>query len=500
MGTYETRTDPGTEAGAESHGASDGLATLPTRCDRCHAPAPHFEAAYWGETLCRLCAEAAGAEYEADGWPGGAWEWPYSQHVLTVGRIWAFDDRLGAYWAEGDRLLVDHAPRRTARPLVDLALHRNRRQIWLHRSALEALELPESIPPPQRERVSSPWLEASGVAHLDAWMRFRVGRQTVNVAVPSWETRRQLGERPLWDQPETPETLFAELSAFEGALGHLWVHSGAITSDALLREHWHGRIHRAELPDESFALPKLEDTDQQTLTPAAGRVARWCYAFDLHGMFLGAASGLALPAGPPRAANDGDDPARIPGYWHIAGQHGRWITSPTAAGAAFILDAGWVYPEHHQYLQPWYKALRDARAALRGDSVAQGAVKAVYTQGIGRLGSSRRTDEADPLWQPYWRHAVVAEARERLRRRIAELGPGGTVVAVDTDALFVLSDREDARVLALELGLPLGPGLGQFHVLGRCKGRQATELLAGRGIPRRGTIIGELRKAVDGAG
>ena len=503
-----TRTgpQPDWEPGAESHGASDGVATLPARCDRCHAPAPVFEHAYWGEVLCTPCALAAADEYDVEGWPKAADDWPASESAAVLGPLWGLSGRLGLQWAERGRLWVTGHPvsgTTKARDLVELALRRNRRQVWLHRDALRRLGLPESIPPPARELVGSEWLEGSGVHHLGPWMRFRVGRHTVNVAVPSWETRRQVGERPLWDRAPTTEELFAELSAFEAAVGHGWVHSGAVTSDAMLRDHWHGRITRAVLPEpkgEDLARPGLEQVDSWAMAAdniGADHPARWCYAFDLGGMFLGAASGLALPVGPPVHTGASAPQPILPGYW-LVGE--RWVTTPALGDGDGLWDA-WVYPEHHQFLQPWYKALRDARAQLCPGSVALAAVKAVYTQGIGRLGSGRRADLADPLFQPYWRHAVVAEARERLRRRLAGLDQSaGVVVAVDTDALFVLSTAQDARVLALRLGLPLGAGLGQYHVLGRCPARQARELLAGRGIPRRSTIISELRKAVGGGG
>ncbi len=434
---------------------------------------------YYGPRLCGQCCVDESARLDAeDAWPKMAAEWPLDGELGVVAYL---AGQLGVFWGPQG---LHYEPAFYPLETTDPARWGGPSEFWIHDSAIEALGYQPELygGPPTGE------LEASlEDLKLAPWRR--VGGRTI--VVPRWEGHTALdgiyrNGSPWWGLE--PLELYHELCAFAGAVGHRWIRSGAITSDMMLWHHWHGRIEPAIIPEivdlerndyTALYSTRLELPDVRVIAEGLElnrEPMRWCYGFDLNANYLGAASNLALPTGAPvemtfvgpvsggRAAGT----PIPPGYWRPGGGD-VWVTTPALSPGPF---QGWGYPEHHQYLQPWYKALRDARAALI-PGAALDAVKATYRQGWGRLMSPNRSssDFALRLYQPYWGQAVVANARERLRRRIAKLPY--PPAAVDTDAIFVISRREDARVLALELGLEIGNGLGQWRIIGRCPGRAA---------------------------
>jgi hypothetical protein len=143
----------------------------------------------------------------------------------------------------------------------------------------------------------------------------------------------------------------------------------------------------------------------------------------------------------------------------------------------------YVWPEHGRHLRGWYEMLRDARLELLGGGAALQAVKQTCRMGLGRLSSERRSLtrgaealEDDPLFQPYWDWAAIAELRCRLQRRVAALKV--VPVAVHTDAIYFLSSRKDPDALGEAFGLPMGDGLGQFKAAGSCRASDAREALS----------------------
>lgn len=425
---------------------------------------------YYGPRLCGQCCVDESARLDAeDAWPRTIDSWPL---VPGLGVVAYLGGTLGTLTAprEGRR----HEP--WFLPAGRSWFKSDADEIWVHDSALEHLGWP-------------PELDDSTAGELSPWRRV----EGATIVVPRWEghTFREVYRNgsPWWGLE--PLELYHELCAFAGALGHRWIRSGAITSDMMLWHHWHGQIEPAQIPDVEIpdhdgglASTRLELPDVRVIPKGLelrGEPQRWCYGFDLNANYLGAASNLALPTGEPAEMTfagpvSGGRAAGTPippGYWRPGGGD-TWVTTPALSPGPF---QGWGYPEHHQYLQPWYKALRDARAALI-PGAALDAVKATYRQGWGRLMSPNRaeSDFSQRLYQPYWGQAVIANARERLRRRLARLPY--PPAAVDTDGIFVISRREDSRVLALELGLEIGAGLGQWRIIGRCPGRAALRELA----------------------
>jgi hypothetical protein len=368
-------------------------------------------------------------------------------------------------------------------------------QVWIHESALDWLGLPEDLSLAM-PTVGHPWLAGTKIDHLAPWMRHK----RIEIAVPAWEGHTtgsgEYFNRCPWYGTGGPLELHWELSAFRATTGHRWVRSGAVTSDAMLLDHWGEKIQLAHVPDEALAETRLEPPalSARAELDDAERKARWLYGFDLNANYLGAASNLALPTGRATASglwtSEHTPLPTLPGWWKTPT---GWRTTP---GLGRMRDrhlvGGWAFPDYHQYLQPWYKALRDARAVLVPGPALK-AVKAVYQQGWGRLMSTQRGTGswAQRLYQPYWGQAVQANARERLRRRIGEMPQAP--VAVDTDAIFVLSSHPDARILAVALGLKIGDGLGEWHALGRAGGKSARAVL---GNPDPGAVVAELRGMV----
>jgi hypothetical protein len=236
---------------------------------------------------------------------------------------------------------------------------------------------------------------------------------------------------------------------------------------------------------------------------------RYCHALDLNLAYAAVASSLSLPVGHPTHHNWPKFDKRMPGVWLIEpgpglldpanlipapwqDDHRRdkggtyWVTSPTMERCAELgiepIEA-YTWGEHHAYLRPWYEMIRDARAELLDVGGAPlEAVKEISRRGVGRL-ASRGTQhtwrgqhlDTDPLYQPYWAWAVIAECRARLHRRLSALDV--RPVAIDTDAVYFLSSRSSPGALAVALGLPLGDGLGQFKAAGSCSGKDARAAL-----------------------
>lgn len=401
-------------------------------------------------------------------------------------------------------------------------------ELWIMPEALDAWGLPRSLPRVHRGEPPAPhpwisdaadagWTTNAKSGELRSWLTlWREGeRARLDVVVPAWDR-----QSPLHDVADAAALLGA-LDRLQELVGVRWNRSGAITSDGLLRDLHRARAGLRLAPTELPERVELDDADYHWRRRPT-EAGAWCHAFDLSAMYLGAASSLGLPEGEPRhvVAPDAIDP-KVPALWRIAppptdegwpdpfrprellgkrrGRH-VWTTTPVAMLAqerGVTPDEGWVWPTHHQHLERWYRALRDARAELvdgRGspvDELALALIKATYRQGIGRLGSDKRERADDPLRQPVWRSLVITTARARLTRRLRSIGTAP--VAVDVDAVWWITDEPDPLVFAQRAGIPLGDGLGQFHVLGSLAGDEARRVLSGKEPDYR--AVGALREA-----
>lgn len=375
-------------------------------------------------------------------------------------------------------------------------------QIWLTPSALKHYGLPLRLEP--GEGLHHPFIDAPGLHTprgqvLGSWLSVWGGEHMLEVSVPSWDRGS-----PFWGIDFAP-LLLGELLEFSEATGILWKRSGAITSDAWLREHF-ARNHLLKPTDYPDLAQTIVEDDLREMGTAAGsreRKASTLLAFDANAMYLSAMSSLALPVGGfiQHHALGSVSEVGVPGYWR-SGE--RWMTSPTVNFRAPVdIDEGYGWTESHRYLEPLYRALRDGRTMLlkRPDSAALEALKQVYRQGIGRLGSTARTaGTEDPLYQPYWRHAVIAEARTRLQRRIASLGQAP--IAIDVDCLYFLTSGKGAsspEMFASRIALPLDDHAGHFKFAGAMPGALAREILSGGFImkdDRKLTGLAALREGI----
>lgn len=377
------------------------------------------------------------------------------------------------------------------------------RQVWLAPGALHYFGLPLELEAGEglhHPFISAPGLQTPKGQVLSSWLSvWKKGGHFLEVSVPSWDRGSPFAGL------EFGPLLLGELLEFTEATGMLWKRSGAITSDAYLRDHFTKKVQLQPTNYPEIAGEIVEEDLRYVRAPKEGPKGRAqrLLAFDVNAMYLSAMSSTALPVGgyleAAGAAKFAFTEGAAPGYWRVGE---RWMTSPTAILEDLrAVNAGYWWPEHHRYLEPLYRVLRDARTKLlhRPDSAALEAVKQVYRQGIGRLGSTNRSAGLeDVLYQPYWRHAVIAEARSRLLRRIARLG--AEPVAVDVDCLYFLtSTKREASAWAALMGLPIDDQIGHFKLAGEAPGKFAREILSGGSIDNNGrrlTGIAALREGV----
>lgn len=476
----------------------DGTRLADSGCGRCDSPDGRVDT-YWGERHCGPCAQVVAAELDRTGWwPHVPWE--PAGRAEDTGPV-AVLDVMG--WRQAG-VSVDPWPYLASVELLGELCHwAGARQVWVHASALGRIGW-TALPGAEPGWRASEQHDGSEGDWSNYW-RDDASRQGFELCVPGW------GAGP-FSECATGAELARELERFTTATaGGMWHRSGAITSERMLRRMLGaGRVRvgkTAQPPpavrDERGQKAQGEEPTFRWWRQAAEgeRRARYCHAFDLNAQELGAASSLTLPVGDFEHQAEPVFDRRTPGYWLIAPPvwpellpppHGFrwgdpiWVTTPTMElltshpaleGPVRPLEA-FTWPRAHQYLRGWYERLRDARAALLdGGGPALDALKETYTRGVGRLGSVDRSHGTDdPMFQPYWRHAIKAEARSRLWARLARmpLAP----VAVDVDCAWFLSSKS-ADALAVQLGLKVGRDLGQWKHHSTLPGKVARELLEG---------------------
>ena len=362
--------------------------------------------------------------------------------------------------AQAEPVPEQYFPRHDAPGMLDTARELGLSQLWIPHAEAPMMLALDAVPG---------WtLRHDAPIHRWVWASDGV-RTAIEIAVIPADPRRYV-----WGGLG-PHELLEELGAFYRAYG-LWHSTGATTSDRWLRTHYRERSTLRLAPSEVVDVPV--DTPAIHFVRPAAKCERGLYlhSWDINGMYLAAASSLALPVGkathvgpsvlhPETPHSPATRQQNLPGYFKIEGKD-SWVTTPTLELMIQVhgdvhVEQSFVWETHHRWLEPWYRALRDARAELGRGSVAARALKEVYTAGVGRLGSTRRSSGTDPLYQPYWRHAVIAEANARLSRKIrqardrAGVAPIAVDVATGGDASPV-GPSETAETLGFKMSDQLG--------------------------------------------
>lgn len=513
----------------------DAIAPETALCARCGAPSSG-PLAYWGDRHCGPCVALVVAELdEANSWPRAPWEVTPHRAALVLGG----DGTRFEAWGPGGVWYAPAVPANLG-ALGALAEQRGAAEVWVHPTAFDLLGWPSTFSRLGGPTVGHPhrfFDELGGYecrldpAGLCAWTYYyRKGGHAFDLHVPAYGRfapkpfaspfHEDAQHRPVCDN--AAELFWAVSHYYEATAGRVrWCGTGAITSDNLLRAQFRRRTReRGGLVATAVAPPFAEgiapEHDARWVRQPTGKElgARYLVAFDANAHYLAAASSIALPAGELAHRELGAIELRenVPGYWLLdtenlelgcagpvpwrtadqAGTPAVWVTTPSAWLAAKTYGVepieAWVWPEHHAYLRRWYETLRDARAAADIGGPALRAVKSIYKAGLGRLASTTRTaGAADPLYQPYWDQAVTAQARCNLHRRLVKLR--AEPVAIDVDCLFFLTSSPNPAAFAARIGLPLGPGLGEYEPYGlRARGADARDVLDPA------NLVGSLRK------
>ena len=479
---------------AEKTGQGTPRSTLPTpsppkqACSDCGTTEGRTTPTYWGGPLCHSCGDAAMAAFDVSGWPRPWWEIEAPPHLMALGST-AVCRTLGGLGAHCEANGIT--------------------QVWIHETGLEALGFPA------RGGEGHPFLEAAGPWHTSAkapvlsgyskW--WRPGGFGFTIHIPAYENSSAFAGA------ESAGQLLCWVAWYERATRGraTWTGGGSITSERWIREHFASR-RRSDLAVTQLPPPMGRGREARWYwsRPATAKEAKlpFLHALDLNLAYAAVAGSLQLPVGECEhrefpvtfdkalpglwliepwnyVTNGGEALAQLPRPWaddarrDLPGPH--WVTTPTAERCYQLgiepLEA-WVWPEHHAYLRGWYEMVRDARAeVLDVGGAPLAAVKEISRRGVGRLASPNRSRDhlSDPLYQPYWAWAVIAECRARLHRRLA--GLERAPVAIDTDGVYFLSASPTPEAMAARLGLPLGEGLGQFRGAGTAPAAEALPYL-----------------------
>ncbi|WP_214369775.1 hypothetical protein [Pseudonocardia sp. H11422] len=404
-------------------------------------------------------------------------------------------------------------------------------QLWLLSGARDKLGFPAELPPrtgdtePAAHRTVREAIEAAGwelgSRSISGWnVVYRKGGRRLHLVIPEW----QIEPSPFGELTEPAQVLASRLGAYAAATGVAYRYSPGVTGVSLVATTRPdiAKADRPELPKPS-TLPTLEgDYAWQRPMQPDELAMPYVDAWDVNGLFLGAATSLPLGIGAPEEVTEAPqfDP-NTPGYWRIAAltwDHARlpdplqvagrrrggdylWVTTPTMKiltelyGLDPEISKAWVWPRGNsvRVLDKWARDLRNARKALLGgtsadDRAVLDAVKATYRAGIGRLDAStwRGTDYA--LHRPDWRHHVVAQGRYALTRRlVAAADTGRYPLAIATDAvLYASSDPEPSP----PAGWTEGDQLGQVKHIGRLRVDEVASLLADGETPKASTYDG----------
>lgn len=385
---------------------------------------------------------------------------------------------------------------------MDLAIAHGLEQVWLHPN-LDLGGLPDELPEGM-DRIKGhphPFVTDSLPTHevrpgglhewLEGWRRPQEGEEkTPSAAVVN---ARYLLDPRMSGSADGP-SLLAILARFADTTGVAYVRSPARTSMALVMQthpRQHGGRQLGSSKDWPIRIPSNVETNMVWHRPllSAETSRRYVHGFDANAAFLAACPSLPLGIGEPEHRT-GDAAAfdpKLPGYWLVElrtphagilpdpfhpqgkGDGPEWHSTPAVALAAGMGQKpepveALVWPEHSAYLRGWQERLRDAREELMADpspeaKAAYSIVKECYATFPGWLARGGHRLEAT-FYRRDWFHAIVAQSRTNVYRRLEKLSDAP--FAFNVDAAYFATDEPDPEVFAKSIGLPLGTRLGQY--------------------------------------
>ncbi len=286
-----------------------------------------------------------------------------------------------------------------------------------------------------------------------------------------------------WDWQGVGRTDVAELwtlaEVWITQTGTAWCGTGGLTSDMLLLRSRRGRINVPDMPNITQPVggrrPLAREEPGLRFARPMGRgefASRWCHTYDVNAMYLAAARDARWPFGRWRATTADQAPPTMTGWYEVE-PGALWVTTPTAR--TLDLDPrgrfiGW--DDSAPVLRSW----ADKLVSLRAMPGMAPIVKAVYTAGIGRLGSRQPTTMPR---NPYAQQEVWARARLELARKIEQVRhtSGRRPIAANIDQVYYLASVDDPIEFARRIGLPLGDRPGQLKYTGSIPGLQARAAL-----------------------
>lgn len=344
------------------------------------------------------------------------------------------------------------------------------------------------------------------VSKLGPWMSFYSDNQAwprISVACMPW-LRSNVG--PLWREDMTAMEFARGLADYHEVLGTRFYATPGVTGLEVMR-------HRTRLSEEPYWAPQdfyaagkvpkatrhAEDDYRAWVSPVDGeRGGAYEHAYDAVSQYLAAAGSVYLPVGELHYATGGEFDKHRGGYWqiempawnlpylpHPAGNHHAgwagetgplvWVTSPTMELLEELAEFGvlarpqvissWT-ASSLRVLRSWQEQVREALIRSQGEQYGpevRRAVKATYTEAIGLMGR-----EGGRVFRPDWRHALIAQARCNLFRKMFRIvqEEHRFPVRIKVDAVTYSSDECDP-VAAAPAGLRLaapgeGLALGRF--------------------------------------
>ncbi|OLL70101.1 hypothetical protein Ae168Ps1_6338c [Pseudonocardia sp. Ae168_Ps1] len=412
-------------------------------------------------------------------------------------------------------------------------------QIWILPGAREKLGLPAELPEDHTHvlRKIRDELDAAGWgmrenATLSGWnVIFRKDGRRFHLVIPEW----QIEPSPFGELTEPAQVLARRLGAYARTTGVAYRYSPGVTGVSLIGTTRPELVKtaRPELPKPT-TLPTLEGDYiwQRPMQPDESAMP-YVDAWDVNGLFLGAATSLPLGLGAPEEITDAPqfDP-NVPGYWRIntlswddarlpdplqvagrrRGGDYLWVTTPTMKILTDLyelapeISKAYVWPHGApkkgdtwdgravRVLDKWVRELKNARNDLLGETTDDerailAAVKATYRAGIGRLDAASWRGSDYPLHRPDWRHHIVAQGRYALTRKIVTAAKSADryPLAIATDAVLYASDDPTPAAPA---GWVEGDQLGQVKHIGRLPSTDVAALLADGGTPKSSTYDG----------